>query len=98
MNNLHTYLVTLFTEKGILDNDVSATTDNQKAIEGIEVLDNCFGLTFEGLAAEIAACAGDHAGQIKATFVKIDFKNGDIQHYALFLAVGVMKAKYSLYC
>lgn len=75
------YLTLLLTEKGIT-NDIS----NEMTIDGH------FGLTYEMQIDYI--CAADKAiqNQIRKTFVKIDFLNGDVNHYWEYITQGMLKA------
>lgn len=72
------YLTTLIEEKG-------------KSLDTELNIDGHIGLTYEMLVDFIESAPQYHA-EIKNTLVKIDFMNGDVFHYLMHLANGMLKS------
>ena len=80
--NLSQYLVDLLTEKGLM-----SSTEQEMKIDGH------FGLTFGNQIDFICSAPNEIMSQIRNTFVKIDFKNGDVNHYWNYLTEGMLKSQ-----
>ncbi len=74
------YLIALLTEKGI-----TKSIQNEMMIEGH------FGLTYDMQIRFICSAPKNVIKQIRDTFVKIDFKQGDVKHYWNHLTEGMLK-------
>lgn len=75
------YLTNLLTEKGITSN-----IDTDMNIEGH------FGLTYEMQIDFICNQPASVQKQIRNNFVKIDFLNGDVNHFWEYITKGMLKS------
>jgi len=74
------YLVALLIEKGI-----TKSIENEMTIEGH------YGLTYDMQIRFICSAPTHVINKIRSTFVKIDFKHGDVKHFWNFLTEGMLK-------
>ena len=78
---MKSYLTNLLTEKGITN-----------SIENEMIIDGHFGLTYEMQIDFICSMPKNIQDQIKTNFVKIDFLNGDVNHFWEYLTKGMLKS------
>lgn len=77
---IQTYLINLFTEKG-LTHQIAIYAESK----------SLFGFDFNAFIQFVNSLDKATKEKIRMNFVKIDFANGDIMHFAKFIIDGIVK-------